>query len=69
VFSTDDVPFAEVGALVTSVLVEDDGTWVLYFSVGHFPASNPSAFAIGRATAPDPLGPWTVPRRLCWCPV
>jgi hypothetical protein len=61
VFSTDDVPFAEVGALVTSVLVEDDGTWVLYFyTVGNFPASNPSDFAIGRATAPDPMGPWTI---------
>jgi predicted GH43/DUF377 family glycosyl hydrolase len=44
---------------VTSILVEDDGTWVLYFytlSAGTF--NGPGD--IGRATAPFPTGPWTI---------
>ncbi len=44
---------------VTSALVEDDGTWVLYFytlSGGTF--NGPGE--IGRATAPSPTGPWTI---------
>ncbi len=44
---------------VTSALVEDDGTWVLYFytlSGGTF--NGPGD--IGRATAPAPTGPWTI---------
>lgn len=43
----------------TSALVKDDGTWVLYFytlSGGTF--NGPGE--IGRATAPDPNGPWTI---------
>src|SRR5215208_4112701 len=31
VLTSDEVPFAGVAALAASVLVEDDGTWVLYF--------------------------------------
>jgi predicted GH43/DUF377 family glycosyl hydrolase len=44
---------------VTSTLVEDDGTWVLYFytlSGGTF--NGPGD--IGRATASSPTGPWTI---------
>ena len=44
---------------VTSALVEDDGTWVVYFytlSGGTF--NGPGD--IGRATAPAPTGPWTI---------
>jgi len=44
---------------VTSALVEDDGTWVLYFYTlkgGTF--NGPGE--IGRATAPAPTGPWTI---------
>lgn len=44
---------------VTSALVEDDSTWVLYFytlSGGTF--NGPGD--IGRATAPAPTGPWTI---------
>jgi predicted GH43/DUF377 family glycosyl hydrolase len=57
---TDDVPFAEVAALASSVIVEDDGTWVLYFYTWNGTANNPSRSTIGRATASSPTGPWTV---------
>lgn len=43
---------------VTSVLVEADGTWVLYYYTlagGSFTGPQ----TIGRATAPSPTGPWT----------
>jgi hypothetical protein len=44
---------------VTSGLVMDDGTWVLYYFM-----LNGSTFtgpqSIGRATAPGPTGPWTL---------
>lgn len=30
-FSADSVPFADVAVTVSSVLIEEDGTWVLYF--------------------------------------
>ena len=48
-------------AYVSSVLVEEDGTWVLYF----YTIDNPVGWeaitegSIGRATAPAPTGPWT----------
>lgn len=43
---------------VTSALVEEDGTWVLYYyniQGSDFEGKQ----TIGRATAPTPLGPWT----------
>jgi predicted GH43/DUF377 family glycosyl hydrolase len=62
VLTTDDVPFAEVGALATSVLVLNDGTWVLYlYTVGKSFADSPATtYSIARATASDPAGPWEV---------
>jgi len=60
VVHTDDVPFAEVAALASSVIVEDDGTWVLYFYTWNWSAGNRSNGEIGRATADNPQGPWTV---------
>ena len=59
VLHTDDVPYAGVAALASSVLVEPDGTWVLYFYTWETSGSNPPS-RIGRATAPEPSGPWTV---------
>lgn len=55
---SDDAPFDATAVLASSALVEDDGTWVLYFYAwprigGDFPGS------VVRATAPEPLGPWT----------
>ncbi len=60
VLTTDDVPYADVAALASSVYVMDDGTWVLYFYTWGNQSSAPESWAIGRATAPDPAGPWTV---------
>lgn len=55
---SEDAPFAIMGVLASSALVEDDGTWVLYFYTwpltgGRVPGS------VVRATAPAPTGPWT----------
>jgi hypothetical protein len=56
VLTTEDVPFAEVAALASSVIVEDDGSWVMYF----YTWNNDGPGEIGRATAPDAQGEWTV---------
>jgi sucrose-6-phosphate hydrolase SacC (GH32 family) len=58
VLRTANVSFAEIAALATSALVQDDGTWVLYFYTWNRGATSESV--IGRATAKAPLGPWTV---------
>ncbi len=55
IFTVDDVPIEGRGALVLSGLVQDDGTWVLYY---HTFTSGSSAGFIGRATATEPTGPW-----------
>lgn len=60
VLHTDDVPFAQRAALVSSVIVEDDGTWVLYFYTWNMSSGSFSNGDIGRATADNPQGPWTV---------
>ncbi len=44
---------------VTSALVEDDGTWILYFYTLNGGTFNGPG-DIGRATAPAPAGPWTI---------
>jgi predicted GH43/DUF377 family glycosyl hydrolase len=59
VLTTDEVPYAGVAALASSALVEDDGTWALYFYTWESRSGGNSRAAIGRATASDPLGPWT----------
>ena len=53
VFITDQITFGNGQADVSSVLVTDDGTWVMYF---HTIRDG----QIGRATAASPLGPWSV---------
>jgi predicted GH43/DUF377 family glycosyl hydrolase len=58
VFNEENVPYIEVAVLANSVMVEDDGTWVLYFSTWN----GTNGFAeseVGRATSPGPDGPWT----------
>lgn len=52
-FTSDDIPYVEDGAAVSSVVVGDDGTWMLYFHTLDRPG------VIGRLTAPAPEGPWT----------
>ncbi|MBI5931123.1 MAG: hypothetical protein HY862_17570 [Chloroflexi bacterium] len=60
VFYTADAPFNVEAALASSAIVEDDGTWVLYFYLWphQFVTTDPGSVA--RATAPAPEGPWTM---------
>lgn len=60
ILTSRDVPFAGVAALASSVLVLEDDTWVLYFYTWDERTWPASSGAIGLATAPAPLGPWTV---------
>ena len=53
VFTTDQIPYGDGQADVSSAIVMDDGTWVMYFHTI-------TGGDIGRATASSPLGPWTV---------
>jgi hypothetical protein len=55
----DMIPYSGGITHASSVLVEDDGTWVMYFHF--FPHFDDEAGmdGIGRATAPAPEGPWT----------
>ncbi|MFN2145145.1 MAG: SUMF1/EgtB/PvdO family nonheme iron enzyme [Anaerolineales bacterium] len=57
VFSADDVPYEDNVVLASDMLVENDGTFVLYF---HTTSSTPYKVGsrIGRATAVSPEGPW-----------
>ena len=57
VFETKDVAYAKIAMYASSALVEDDGTWVIYFYTWDS-SSFPSSSVIGRATATDPKGPW-----------
>ncbi len=52
IFSTADVPWTEENVSLSSMFVEEDGVWVMYFDVLN-------EDVVGRATAPSPNGPWT----------
>jgi predicted GH43/DUF377 family glycosyl hydrolase len=67
VLTTAEVPYAGVAALASSALVDDDGTWVLYFYTWQS-KNYPSAGGIGRATASAPTGPWQVDPDLVLAP-
>lgn len=56
VLSTDDVPYSDHTVTGSSLVRTSDG-WVLYFEAVQRP-SGPAS--IGRATAPELEGPWTV---------
>lgn len=53
-----DDSYMGLGVMATHALVEDDGTWVLYFYTMES-GGQPFLSRSGRATAPAPLGPWT----------
>jgi predicted GH43/DUF377 family glycosyl hydrolase len=53
VLTTDQIPFGDGEADVSSVAVMEDDTWVLYFHTI-------DGGEIGRATAASALGPWAV---------
>jgi hypothetical protein len=59
VFTISNIPWQPqpTNFRMNSVLV-DDGTWVLYFSVSD--SYRDLIGVVGRATAPDPTGPWAV---------
>jgi predicted GH43/DUF377 family glycosyl hydrolase len=56
VLTSDDIPFANPGMDVSTGFLADDGTWVLIFETVQLG----EPWSLGRATAPDPAGPWTV---------
>lgn len=58
--TTDSVSFADVAVVASDVIVEPDGTWVLYFHTWQTFSLVNGRGVIGRATAPAPEGPWTV---------
>ncbi|HET9878193.1 MAG TPA: hypothetical protein VFQ81_02655 [Candidatus Limnocylindria bacterium] len=53
-----DPALAQPGPIPTSVLVEPDGTWVVY-GWGFLDGTNPAPTVAWRATGPGPDGPWT----------
>ncbi len=59
ILTAADVRYADNVVLASDALVEEDGTWVLYF---HTTSKSPSTTGarIGCATAPSPNGPWSV---------
>ncbi len=59
VFEGEDLNFVGVAALASSVVVRDDGTWMMYFYTWDDFTWPVSESKIGVATAPSPFGPWT----------
>lgn len=60
IIETDQVEFAEIAALASSVVVTEDGTWMLYFYTWNSNSQWLCGCEIGLATASDPLGEWTI---------
>lgn len=58
VFDGTALPYVGRAALASSVIVEPDGTWVLYFYTWDAAGWPAAPSKIGRATAPGPEGPW-----------
>jgi hypothetical protein len=59
VLRSQQVSYAGVTIFLSSGLVTDNGTWVLYFSTYEDGDLDAAPGYIGRATAPGPTGPWT----------
>ncbi|MFQ5650838.1 MAG: T9SS type A sorting domain-containing protein [bacterium] len=57
VFQADGSGFDAFSAAEPCILLEDN-LWVMYYSARSVPGPGPGP-AIGRATAPEPAGPWT----------
>lgn len=59
VLSAEGIDFAVQTILGSSALLQDDGTWVLYFySIGTPDSDEQGASWIGRASADNPFGPF-----------
>lgn len=63
IYTHEQVPFDVTAALASSALVEEDGTWVIYFYVWQR-VNGPVPGSVSRATATDPAGPWTMDEEL-----
>jgi formylglycine-generating enzyme required for sulfatase activity len=59
----EDISFATNVVLTSDVLVEEDGTWVLYFYTRD-DANSSEPSRVGRATAASADGPWQVDERV-----
>jgi len=57
ILKTKDVPYAKIAMYASSVIVEDNGQWVIYVYTWDS-ASNPSSSVIGRIMSAIPTGPW-----------
>lgn len=68
VMKKDAVPYAGVAFLASSVIVRDDGTWVMYFYTWEERSWPVASSSIGLATAPGPFGPWTPAEELILTP-
>ena len=64
----DDMPNEPLSIAATDILVLEDGTWVLYFFNFNSPNWPRVEATMGRATASDPAGPWTVDEDLILVP-
>ena len=59
VLLSSQVRYADLTIFVSSVLVQPDGAWVMYFYTLKTGSGPTDVDAIGRATASQPTGPWT----------
>lgn len=59
IFEESGQGFDAFGVNAPVVMVEDDGTWVMYYNGQSEPGNPPFGKGIGRATASSPTGPWT----------
>ena len=59
VLLSSQVKYAGITIFVSSVLVQPDGTWMMYFYTLNGSNAFSDVGAIGRATARQPTGPWT----------
>lgn len=58
VMTAEGIAYTDMTLDVSSALLQNDGTWVIYFDVLNERGSE-QVDSVGRATAPAPTGPWT----------
>jgi formylglycine-generating enzyme required for sulfatase activity/predicted GH43/DUF377 family glycosyl hydrolase len=60
VLDVRNVPYGANIIMASSALVEEDGTWVLYFNTVAEEGTTEPLSVVGRATASSPTGPWRI---------
>ena len=58
VLTIDDTPYEDQSIISDSIVVTEDGEWLLYFGIGK--QMQDFDGSIGLATSTSPTGPWTV---------